>query len=145
MSKNVTEQSDSYGMSVTVAGLLAGFSFTAMIAVISLQMTSVFVDLAFFSFLLATFCFLVSTLGGWAILEWLAEIKTDEFKKTTFHNGSIWGFIFGLLAFFAGVAATSFLYSTMAGTLASALTVYVIFFFFKTAMEVSNAKRESEK
>lgn len=50
MSKNVTEQSDSYGMSVTVAGLLAGFSFTAMIAVISLQMTSVFVDLAFSHF-----------------------------------------------------------------------------------------------
>jgi hypothetical protein len=54
MSKSGTEEGDSYGMSVTVSGLLAGFSFTAMIAVIALKISSVSVDIAFFSFLLAT-------------------------------------------------------------------------------------------
>jgi cation transporter-like permease len=88
---------------------------------------------------------LISTIGGWAILEWLAEIKTDDFRKSTFHNGSIWGFIFGLLAFFVGVVATAFLYSTMAGIIAIALSCYVVFFFFKTARDVSIAKKGAEK
>ncbi|GAB5479930.1 MAG: hypothetical protein Marn2KO_33970 [Marinobacter nauticus] len=141
MSKNGTEESDSYGMSVTVSGLIAGFSFTAMIAVIALKISSVSANIAFFSFLFATFCFLISTIGGWAILEWLAEIKTDDFRKSTFHNGSIWGLIFGLLAFFVGVVATAFLYSTMAGIIAIVLSCYVVFFFFKTARDVSIAKK----
>ncbi|AWY00150.1 hypothetical protein A8139_09190 [Marinomonas primoryensis] len=142
MLKHISDESESYGISVTVSGLLAGFSFTAMIAIIALQEVAVFIDMAFYSFLIATFCFLISTLGGWATLEWVSELKTDDFKKTFFHNGCIWGFLLGLLAFLLGVVATAFLYSTQAGIIASTLSFCTLLFFIKVAQEISNAMKK---
>jgi hypothetical protein len=91
-------------------------------------------EVAFLGFLLATFLFLASTLGGWAILEWIAEKKNAKYTGKAFYVGTYVGFVFGLLAFLVGVVGTAFLRSTLAGIVAIGTGLAIVVFFVTTVV-----------
>ncbi len=107
----------SYSTSITIATVLAGFSFTAMLGVMAVSESDSPATFAFNSFLIATFSFLISAIAGWATLEWIAERKNEDYEKTTFFPLSFLGFFVGLAAFLTGVTATAFSFSLLSGVL----------------------------
>jgi len=128
------KERESYGQAVTVSGLLAGFSFTAVVGLLSIQNQSVAFEVAFFGFLLATFFFVASTLGGWATLEWIAEKENAKYGGKVFYVGMFIGFVFGLLAFLVGTVGAAFLHSTLAGIVSIGAGLVVVAFFIATSV-----------
>ncbi len=75
MSHEVKDEKESYTGFLTVSGLLSGFSFTAMISLMVLNKDAISLTVAFISFQVAAYSFVITTLGAWAILEWISEKK----------------------------------------------------------------------
>ncbi len=119
---------------MTVSGLLAGFSFAAVIALLAIQNRSKRFEVAFIGFLLSTFLFIVSTLGSWAVLEWIAEHENDKYESKVFFAGTYIGLVFGLLAFVVGVVGTAFLHSNLAGIISIIAGLGIVAFFFASAV-----------
>lgn len=130
MSHEVKDEKESYTGFLTVSGLLSGFSFTAMISLMVLNKDAISLTVAFISFQVAAYSFVITTLGAWAILEWISEKKTFEYHKTVFFKISVFAYLTGFISFLSGITATSFYYSTAAATISVFLVVLTMVFFF---------------
>jgi uncharacterized protein YacL len=139
--EQIREEKESFSISVTFTGLLAGFSFTAMGMTSAIENPSIAITVSFYAFLIATFMFLISTIGSWATLEWLSEIKTHGYKGKTFHLGAVVGLLLGFLTFSTGVVARAANYSFFAGILAAVLALLVFGFLIRSALEIWRAKK----
>ena len=125
----------SYSGAMTVSGLLAGFSFTAVIGLFAIRRDAAAFEVALFAFLLATFFFIISTIGAWATVEWISEKRDSKYHGTYFYKGTMAGFVLGLLSFVIGMAGTAFLHSTAAGIAAVVAGLATVAFFILAGVE----------
>jgi hypothetical protein len=125
---------------VTVSGLLAGFSFTAAIGLLRVPSGTKAYEVAFISFLLATFLFMTTLFGGWTAIEWLdSGYPASVLEKKKFYVATYPLFMSALLAFAVGVSATALLHSLLSGIIASLAALGALIYFCVAGIGLANA------
>jgi hypothetical protein len=134
-------ESSSHRSLVTVSALLAGFSFTAVMGLLRIPAGSKSFEIAFISFLLATFLFLALVIGGWAADDFLLEHEPSSLDKAVFYKATIPMFLAALVAFSVGASATAFLPSVIAGIVAVCAALGLLTYLLVTTVEVAYPAR----
>jgi hypothetical protein len=142
MAANGTTVQDSHRSLVTVSGLLAGFSFTAVMGLLRVANETKTFQVAFIGFLLATFLFLALLFGGWTANEWLSEYEYGQLEQQVFYKATFPLFFGAMFVFTMGVTATAFLYSVLAGVVA--IIAALGFMVYIGVATVSFARAESQ-
>lgn len=129
MTEHLVRAGESHRTTITVNGLLAGFSFTAAMGLLRLPSGTMAFEIAFTSLLIATFLFLMVMTGAWAANEWVLDQQNCEYDKRAFYRVTIPLFLLALVAFSVGVSATGFVHSVWAGICAvCAAASFVVYF-----------------
>lgn len=127
----VNRELNSHQGGLTVSGLLAGFSFAAVLELTHRSESTLLDLIMFFAFTLSTFLLLIGALGFWATIEWISEYQQHgRHQQTKFYRLGSLAFFFGIIVFSAGVGLVGFAHSLPAGVAtlfgATAVPFYLI-------------------